>query len=346
MTQQRQSSAQRELPGRGDFGGQAVVGPFKPDAVSMDSDEPLFGMPPEALYLWGTLRDAEGDLHTVMRRIPHDGKPTSRRRLVVQSTIGGADCLRVHPCGKHSAPHVGTIRELIDDDTIEWRSDPDADGAPFRARWANGICDWIENGTFGLHGTLIGPAMQWYVPGRRASMAYIATIYQVEGSIFDRRCRGFIGFDQIHMYEGGEVYRTLDPLIENGLEHLWYTWATCHKDGSLEAGHFMLGNNRFGFAILTDEHGNVRTTTDVDGEVSFDDTGYWPTGAGFRMGDVDYEFLADARGRMPDLGPIPNPQVEGRWRRVGDTREPDAWFAWGEAVSANGPRPHRHTYPA
>jgi hypothetical protein len=33
----------------------------------MNPDEPLFGMPPEALYLWGTLRDAEGDLHTIVR---------------------------------------------------------------------------------------------------------------------------------------------------------------------------------------------------------------------------------------------------------------------------------------
>jgi hypothetical protein len=35
------------------------------------------------------------------------------------------------------------------------------------------------------------------------------------------------------------------------------------------------------------------------------------------------------------------PQVDGRWRRVGDTREPDVWFAWGEAVPASGARPRR-----
>jgi hypothetical protein len=106
----------------------------------------------------------------------------------------------------------------------------------------------------------------------------------------------------------------------------------------------MLGNDRFGFAILTDEHGNVRITTDVDGEVFFDETNYWQTGARFMMGEAEYEFLPDPRGRMPDLGPIPNPQVDGRWRRVGDTREPDVWFAWGEAVPASGSRPVRRTY--
>jgi len=49
---------------------------------------------------------------------------------------------------------------------------------------------------------------------------------------------------------------------------------------------------------------------------------------------------------MPDLGPIPNTQVDGRWRRVGDTREPAVWFAWGEVVSHIGRRPRRRPLSA
>jgi len=337
--------ADLSLKGRGDYGGQALVGPFEPDAASMMSDAPLFGMPPEALYLWGTLRDVEGDLHTIMRRIPHNGKPTARRKLVVQSTIGGYDHLHMHAAGLQSAPHIDPIREMVGPDAIEWRSNPEATGSPFRARWANETCHWVEEGVFDLRGTLIKPGMQWYVPGPRAAMSYVATIYRLEGVIFDRPCQGLIGFDQIYMYEGGAVYQTLDPLIEDGLEHMWYTWATCYRDGSIDAGHFMLGNNRFGFAILTDEHQKVRLSTDVDGEVFYGPDGYWFTGARFTMGSEEFEFLPDPRGRMPDLGPIPNPQIDGRWRRVGDTREPEVWFAWGEAVPANGPVPTRQTFP-
>ena len=29
-------------------------------------------------------------------------------------------------------------------------------------------------------------------------------------------------------------------------------------------------------------------------------------------------------------------QQEGRWRKVGDTREPDRWMAWGESDKRNG----------
>jgi hypothetical protein len=53
----------------------------------------------------------------------------------------------------------------------------------------------------------------------------------------------------------------------------------------------------------------------------------------------DFEFIPDPRGKMPDLGPIPNPQLDGRWQQVGDAREPDVWFAWGESASAHGARP-------
>jgi hypothetical protein len=37
------------------------------------------------------------------------------------------------------------------------------------------------------------------------------------------------------------------------------------------------------------------------------------------------------RGRLPITA-----QQEGRWRRVGDTREPDRWMAWGESDKRNG----------
>jgi hypothetical protein len=41
---------------------------------------------------------------------------------------------------------------------------------------------------------------------------------------------------------------------------------------------------------------------------------------------------------MVDLMPIPNPQIEGRWRRVGDDRHPASWFAWGEIAPSHGTR--------
>ena len=55
-------------------------------------------------------------------------------------------------------------------------------------------------------------------------------------------------------------------------------------------------------------------------------------------GEEEWEFLPDPRGEMIDfVGGFPiTAQQEGRWRRLGDTREPDRWVAWGESDRRNG----------
>ena len=55
-------------------------------------------------------------------------------------------------------------------------------------------------------------------------------------------------------------------------------------------------------------------------------------------GQETWEFLPDPKGRMTDfVGGFPiTAQQEGRWRQVGDTREPDRWMAWGESDKRNG----------
>ena len=88
----------------------------------------------------------------------------------------------------------------------------------------------------------------------------------------------------------------------------------------------------FGFAILGNENGEVRYTYDVTGEVDFGSNGYWQEGITYSAFGEQWEFMPDPKGRLVGLGTLKNPQVDGRWRRVGDTREPDVWFAWGEAA--------------
>lgn len=46
MTTSATEPVVEQLPRRGDFEGAALVGPFDPDAASMDSGASLFGMPP------------------------------------------------------------------------------------------------------------------------------------------------------------------------------------------------------------------------------------------------------------------------------------------------------------
>ena len=329
-----------ERPGLGNFGWQPLAAAFRTTAQEMASPPRLFGMAPEALYLWGSLRDAEGNLFSPMRRIPYDAPgaaPDARRRFFLQTTLDSPH-YRLHPAGRQSAVNDG-CSPTVEGDKAVWRSHPQAPGQPFLAEWSPDACRWTEGEVMDIRGKLVKPGLHWYLPGRDASMLYVAHIFEMEGECLGRPVRGFIGFDPNYMYEGGVVYQKRDALVQEKLEVSWYTWATRYKDGSIDAGHFMLGNDKFGFAILTDENEDVRFTYDVDGEVVLDPGGYWHNGVKLSALGEDWEFIPDPAGRMPELGPIPNPQVEGRWRRVGDTREPEVWFAWGESAPGHGQRP-------
>lgn len=326
---------------RGNFGWQGIAGAFDPTLDDMMSERAYFGMPPEALYLWGTFRDEQGEIYTPMRRIPAalpGAAKDTRRRFYLLSTLGKTDGLHLHPTGRDSVPNDGYLKTL-EKDRVHWRSSPALAGRPFHVTWTPEECSWLEEGAMDVHGRLVKPGMHWYLPGRDAGMYYVANIFEMQGTILGRRVRGLIGFDPIHMYEGGEIYRTKDALVQEKLELIWYTWATRYKDGSIEAGHFLLGNDQFGLAILTDETGRARFTYDVTGEVDFGNNGYWQEGIKYSAFGEQWEFIPDPKGRLVGLGTLNNPQVDGRWRRVGDTREPDVWFAWGEAAPDHGSRP-------
>lgn len=331
----------RSVPRRGDFGWQPIVSAFEPTLEDMLSDRSYFGMPPEALYLWGSFRDEAGELYTPMRRIPAGlpGAPKdTRRRFYLLSTEGHTDGLHMHPAGRESVPNDG-YQKTLEGGTIHWRSNPAVAGRPFHVTWTPDECSWFEEGAMDIRGRLVKPGMHWYLPGRDAGMYYVANIFEMEGTILGEKVRGMIGFDPIYMFEGGEIYRTKDALVQEKLELVWYTWATRYTDGTIDFGHFTLGNDMFGFAILGDEKGEVRYSYDVTGEVDFGANGYWQESMRYAAFGEQWEFLPDPRGRLVGLGTLKNPQVDGRWRRVGDTRKPGVWFAWGEAAPGHGRRP-------
>src|SRR5690606_12518138 len=85
--------------------------------------------------------------------------------------------------------------------------------------------------------------------------------------------------------------------------------------------------------------GEIRTTTDIEGTAVHKKGSYFLESARIVLeGEEKWEFLPDPKGEMIDfVGGFPiTAQQEGRWRRVGDTREPDRWLAWGESDRRNG----------
>jgi hypothetical protein len=314
-----------------DFDWRCVVGAVDTDMANLLIETQL-GLPMSQTFLYGTVRDTEGTIWTPMRRLAAgDG---GGERLLLQTDLE-SDAIHIHRAGRGSAPSRG-VRRVLDGDAVRFDSDPGAEGASFAVRADATTFRWVEEGTLELEGAAVPPGLHWHLPDREQGMYYLSQIYEVEGSLLGRKVHGFIPLDQLWM--DGVIYVD-DIFVGQQAEVVWYTWATRYADGGFDGGHFLLGHRRLGFALIYDETGRVTATTDVDGRVVLDDDGPWPARIELSVGGEEWEFLPAETGRMVDLMPIPNPQIEGRWRRVGDTREPDHWFAWGEIAPGHGTAP-------
>lgn len=316
-----------------DFDWRCVIGTIETDMANYAA-ESTFGLPMSMTFLYGCVRDADGTMWNPMRRLTASG---GAERLLLQSDLD-SDTVHVQRSGRFAASSAGARRRL-DGDALLIESDPQATGNPWRIAVTPTTLHWIEEDLFELHGTAVPPGLHWHLPNRSKAMYYLSQIYEIEGTILGRDVSGFIPFDQIYMH--GLIYQD-DILVQERAEVIWHTWATRYTDGSFEGGHFMVGHRHLGFAIVYDGEGRlVLASTDVDGTVTLGDDRTWPVHMEVRADGQTWEFLPAPSGRMVDLMPMPNPQIEGRWRRVGDDRQPAHWMAWGECAPSHGTSPVR-----
>ena len=127
--------------------------------------------------------------------------------------------------------------------------------------------------------------------------------------------------------------------MNNNMHVIWWTFANIYKDGSYELGSIMVGHDNLGYAILSDETGKVRSTTNIEGQVVHKPGSYFAESARVLIDDTEeWEFRADEKDEMSDfVGGFPiTAQQCGQWRRKGDTREIDHWLGWGETDRRNG----------
>lgn len=324
-------------PPAGSFGGKAIVGPHQPSAQTMLDTADLLGLPPQMSFIYGCLRDADGNMSEWVRNF-NIQPDAARQGLFVQSSAG-KDSLRVLPdVFMAAAAECVSSRESGDG---VWRSPDGAKGKSFRLEMSSAgkTVHWTEDGTLDVTGTLMGPGLQWYIAEPSGSELYISQIYEMKGVALGKPVRGAMAFDKAYLPDGIRMYGGKDPLFRPTQHHrTWYTWGTRYKEGSYDAGHFVLGTDRIGFALLTNEREQLVLDTSVKGRIELVPNQPWPKRIVVRTSTgTEWEFLPDPKGHMPDMlgtGATTafTPQTEGRWRRVGDRREAEAWFAWGEVA--------------
>jgi hypothetical protein len=329
----------KTIPGRADLSYQCLVGPQQVSGSAIADLRDHFGLRFTKHMPFGCLRDADGHIYAVVRALNGPGSTPNPTKFIYLSTRLDDTQLRIDK--EKIAARALTLfpQRGLDGDTAWWSGVKDEAGQPWRITASGERFSWREEGLLDISGTLLGNGMQWYLPGVDWGTFYVSQLYDVAGSCEGRPVKGVIALDQAWMAEGGAIHFQKDLVINNKMHVIWWTFATIYKDGSWESGSFMVGHEKLGYAIFQNHKGEVRCTTDIEGEVRHKPDSWFVESARIVLeGKEEWEFLPDLKGEMVDfVGGFPvTAQQEGRWRRVGDTREPDHWLGWGESDRRNG----------
>lgn len=327
------------IPERADFSYQQLVGPHKVTGKSMHDLRGFFGLHLTKTMPFGCFRTQSGEIFAVVRALNAPGATHNPTTFIFQSTLIDGKNLRID--NAHIAPQAKTAVPVMDlkDDVAHWASQPGDEGNRWHISASGDVMSWTEEGLFNISGKLIGTGMQWFLPGRDWGTYYVSQLYDVAGECLGEKVKGMIALDQAYMAEGGAIHQVKDLVVNNKMHVVWWSFATVYKDGTFDSGSIMIGHDNLGYAILTDQSGIVRTTTNIEAVVKHKEGSYFIEEIKVMIdGTEEWEFLPDPKGEMIDfLGGFPvTAQQEGRWRRVGDTRKPDHWFGWGETDRRNG----------
>jgi hypothetical protein len=331
------------LPAAGGFGGLTLASARAIDPAQWAGDDPIQGLVREAGYVWGSVRDEDGELYSVMRRIPPrpDAGPATAGehvglggRLIVLATRGPAgerhDDLRLRREAKNAASSEELVRQ--------GRPDGVRFSAPAGERRALelelGVDDvaYREEGVLDVRGHRACPALQWYLPGPAEAMLYLTQTWEVDGELLGRPVRGFLFWEEAYMYPGARLYVEKDALVAAGYRS-WYSAATRYRDGTTEVAHFVFGSGALGMGVVASSTGEVLSTNRLTGSARLTADRAWHVGIDYDFDGTAWRCEPDPRGRM-QLGPMPNPQQEGRIFRRGDDRVPEVHMAFGEVVPA------------
>jgi hypothetical protein len=164
-----------ELTPTGSFNHAALASGRRFDADEFLSDEPLLGLQREAGYIWGTLRDDEGVLYSVMRRIASpgatqgDGKSLGGKLLIVSSgTDKGQLHLRREPRGAVDSTDIG--RNPHHGNAVRYASASGAPGRKMELVLSENEFAYVEEDVIDVSGRIVVPPLQWYLPGPESSL--------------------------------------------------------------------------------------------------------------------------------------------------------------------------------
>lgn len=155
------------LPERGDFAFQMLVAPHRSSGAAMHDLRGFFGLHLSKTMPFGTLRDDEGHLYSMVRAVNSPtGTPNAIRFIYLSTRLDGEtlrmDKAKMMATAQTLMPNRALLAET---DTARWTSLPDEPGTPWQLDASGEHLHWVEEGLLDLRGRNIGPGMQWLLPG-------------------------------------------------------------------------------------------------------------------------------------------------------------------------------------
>jgi hypothetical protein len=292
----------------GEFGGACLLGEFEPDADLLLPGSSVLGLPKVASYLYGTWRNAEGLMYRALRGV----ESTKSDFAFLFATTGAGQLSQLA-----TTLHQGPITIDREGEQVSFRAPPGAPGTAFSFTQGSEGCRWEEGDNLAMDGSALGPGMQWFNPWREGGGCFTATLkFASQGTFLEEPLVGFIGHEIHYMPAGRNWFNTR---YGQGMEICWQQIANEYEDGTFVQATFGYGTEGWRFAMIHDELGGFRATTDVQIDADVRPNGY-PERITYTLPSERWTWTIDLHGERAktiDGAPL---GADGTCRREGDNR--------------------------
>jgi len=316
----------------GDFGNQAVVGEFDFHLADLDENLDIHGVGQRAIWPYGGLRNANGDLYVLERKLVHQ----MTGGLWLMSDKDGA--LNLVPKAVHSAR--GELRREFTPERHIYRDHLMAklgDLAPpdeqsFHFELTDDTVQWTEGELCDLTGQASGPGLHFFGVDRDWPFMYIARAFWTTGTVMGDPVEGIILVDHGYWRDRGE-WKEMPFYTERQVA--WNVFSNRYEDGTHEWGHIVRATGGMSAAMVATNDGVVVATSEMASSFVLDDSDF-VAAARFTAGGHTWEFTSEQSDRMTHFN-------KARWagyraqsglmHRIGDDRRVTNGWVWLECFA-------------
>ncbi len=178
------------------------------------------------------------------------------------------------------------------------------------------------DGQLALSFEALGPALEFYVPGRLEDDLYRSEPCKVNGMLNGKTVSGFGVIDAAWGPAGCDFTQSK---VYKLLEEYWLIWMNVYDDGATDCGVYLSGQDQF-HAGYYNQNGEARVAHTSRLEVAYTDSGFIK-GADLEMDGCQFEFISEARvAQVASMVSWASGKVVNRQEK----RKPVQSFSWFE----------------